>query len=112
MDYFNEIWTYPTSDLEKIYHSMNLTKETSSEINKCCLTMFGGSILEKYISGLIKTNFEQKAAFLTEEVDLWYHGGIEDMSTHVSWKWQHLQSILTHLHPNLTNTSKETIDMK
>ena len=49
--------------------------------------MFGGSILEKYFTSLVHLGFDERATFLTEELDLWYHGGIEDMATNVAWKW-------------------------
>lgn len=56
--------------------------------------MFGGSILEKYFTSLVQLGFDERATFLTEELDLWYHGGIEDMATNVAWKWTQLTQIL------------------
>jgi hypothetical protein len=52
--------------------------------------MYLGSILEKYFSSMITFHYDTHAAFLTEELDLWYHGGIEDMGTNVAWKWEQL----------------------
>jgi hypothetical protein len=62
---------------------MNLTKVSAGEITACCTTMFGGVILEKYISNMVHTTFEKKASFLTEDLDLWYHGGLEDIASTV-----------------------------
>ena len=49
--------------------------------------MFGGSVIEKYFTSIVRTAFDANAAFLTEELDLWYNGGLEDMGTNVAWKW-------------------------
>ncbi|TNV85120.1 hypothetical protein FGO68_gene1907 [Halteria grandinella] len=94
LQFINETWKYPTKDLVKIYHSMNLTKVTEGQINTCNGILFGGSILEKYLSGAIRTGFEKKASFLTEELDLWYHGGIEDLGQSVQQKWNYLVAMI------------------
>jgi hypothetical protein len=52
--------------------------------------MYLGSILEKHFSSLITFHFDTHASFLTDELDLWYHGGLEDMGTNVAWKWEQL----------------------
>lgn len=83
LKFINETWRYPTNDLVKVYHSMNLTNVTAKQINLCNGILFGGSILEKLFSGMLRTNFDEKASFLTEELDLWYHGGIDDIGMSV-----------------------------
>jgi FG-GAP repeat len=39
---------------------------------------------------MITFHWDTHASFLTDELDLWYHGGLEDMGTNVAWKWQQL----------------------
>ena len=56
--------------------------------------MFGGSVLEKFFTGLVRFRFDMHAPFLTEELDLWYHGGIEDMASNVAWKWNQLTKMV------------------
>lgn len=53
----------------------------------CTLTMYAGSILERHLANMIVFYYDTHASFLTEELDLWYHGGLEDMGTNVAWKW-------------------------
>jgi hypothetical protein len=55
--------------------------------------MYIGSILTHYYANLITFHFDTHAAFLSEELDLWYHGGLEDMGTQVAWKWAQLSRI-------------------
>ena len=59
------------------------------------MTMFGGSVLERYFTGIVTEVFDSHSSFLTDELDLWYHGGIEDIATHVAWKWSHLSTLLS-----------------
>jgi hypothetical protein len=90
MAWHNQTWTIPVTDLSEIYKTMNLTEESAQKITECTFTMYMGSILEHHFSSLITFHFDTHAAFLTEELDLWYHGGLEDMGTNVAWKWQQL----------------------
>jgi hypothetical protein len=89
----NETWSIPTGDLEQIYKTMNLPDESSEKIAECTLVMYIGSILTHYYANLITFHFDTHAAFLSEELDLWYHGGLEDMGTQVAWKWAQLSRI-------------------
>lgn len=74
---------------------MNITEGTSEvELDACCMAMYGGSILDKYISGVATEVLDKHASFLTDELDMWYHGGIEDGSTHVQWKWNTVAALL------------------
>ena len=72
---------------------MNLTEESAEKLTQCTLTMYLGSILEHHFSSLITFHFDTHASFLTDELDLWYHGGIEDMGTNVAWKWEQLTNM-------------------
>jgi hypothetical protein len=88
VDWMSETWTFPTKDLEQIYRKMNITSGISElEILSCSMTMFGGSILEKYFAEKMTEYYTKDKSFLTDQLDLWYHGGLEDMATHVGWKW-------------------------
>ena len=51
------------------------------------MTMFTWYVLEKNFGHLLNPNLDKRAAFLTEDFDQWYHGGLEDMGTHIAWKW-------------------------
>jgi len=88
MAWHNETWSIPTNDLEKIYKTMNLPNESSTKIAECTLVMYIGSILERHYANMITFHYDTHAAFLTEELDLWYHGGLDDMGTNVAWKWE------------------------
>lgn len=73
-------WRIPTEDLSKIYAGMGYANETAEKIEKCTTIMFVGSILERYFSDMITFKYENHTAFLTEELDLWFHGGLSDMA--------------------------------
>ena len=36
---------------------------------------------------MIFENYGKHSAFLAEEVDLWFIGGIDDMAINTQWKW-------------------------
>jgi hypothetical protein len=104
MAWHNETWTIPTDDLELIYKSMNLPNETSQKIFECTLTMYLGSILQRHFAALITFHYDNHASFLTEELDLWYHGGLEDMGTNVAWKWEQLTEMFKSANETASNS--------
>ena len=86
LDWLDTIWRVPTSDLSQIYQRMGLNI-SEWEIGGCMAVMFIGAIAEKVGAGLIFENYGKHAAFLAEEVDLWFMGGIDDMAINTQWKW-------------------------
>ena len=94
LGFLNETWTIPTKDLSKIYESMGMPNETSNKIQRCTMLMYAGSLLERHFANLITFYYDSHAAFLAEDLDLWYHGGLEDMGTNVAWKWTKLAKLL------------------
>ena len=87
-------WKVPTKDLAKIYESMNLKNETSLKITGCTSIMYIGSVLEQYFTSYVTSKYDQHTAFLTEDLDFWFHGGLEDMASNVAWKWTELTNLL------------------
>ncbi len=106
MAWYNETWTIPTSDLQEIYKTMNLPDESSTKIAECTFVMYIGAILEAHYANMIAFHFDTHAAFLTEELDLWYHGGLEDMGTNVAWKWAQLSKMFARPSEPTTNATK------
>ena len=83
----SEFWSIPTEDLSKIYATMNLTNETSAKIEKCTTLMYVGALLEHRFGDIATLYYANHTAFLTEELDLWFHGGLSDMGSQVQLKW-------------------------
>ena len=86
LDWLNTIWRVPTSDLSKIYQRIDLNI-SELEIGACMAVMYTGAVAEKVGSGLIFENYGKHTAFLAEEIDLWFMGGIDDMAINTQWKW-------------------------
>lgn len=86
LDYLDKVWRVPTYDLSQIYQRMGLNI-SEWEIGGCMAIMFIGAMAERLGSGLILEYFGKHAAFLAEEVDLWFMGGIDDMAINTQWKW-------------------------
>lgn len=76
-------WKVPTEHLSKIYSNMGYPNETAEKIKECTTVMYIGSFLEKNFADMITFYFENHTAFLTEELDLWYHGGLSDIANNV-----------------------------
>jgi hypothetical protein len=66
---------------------MGYVNETASKIEDCMSMMYIGNVLERHFSNAITFYFANHTSYLTEEVDLWYHGGLSDMADNVQWKW-------------------------
>lgn len=60
----------------------------------CVGVMYIGQILERHLANMITFHFDTHTSFLTEDLDLWYQGGLEDMGTNVAWKWERISQIL------------------
>jgi hypothetical protein len=102
LDWANQTMTFPIADLSRIYKAMNITDGTGeTELEACCMSMFGISVLDKYLSGVATEMLDKHASFLTDEVDWWYHSGIEDGSAHVQWKWNTVSYLLSQPPENL-----------
>ena len=84
----SQSWDIPADDLSQIYASMGLPYESASKISSCTATLYMGALMENVLLGFFTLYYEQHTAFLTEDLDLWFHGGIEDMAGNVKWKWE------------------------
>jgi hypothetical protein len=73
---------------------MGYPDETASKITDCMSIMYIGNLLEKRFAAAFTFYYANHTAFLTEELDTWYHGGISDMANQVEWKWEQLVKIL------------------
>ena len=90
LDWFNTIWHVPTSDLSKVYTSINFNA-SALEIGACMTLMYTGAVLEKLAAGTVAYWYYDKySAFLSEEIDLWYAGGLDDMAVNIQWKWNRI----------------------
>lgn len=68
--------------------------------------MYSAYALEKILIDWIPMDFDARASFLTEEPDLWYNGGFEDMGTQVAWKMEYITKMLAEY--GQTPTLKDT----
>ena len=90
LDWFNTIWHVPTADLSKVYTSINFNA-SALEIGACMTLMYTGAVLEKLAAGTIAYWYYDKySAFLSEEIDLWFAGGLDDMAVNIQWKWNRI----------------------
>ena len=93
LDYIKEIWNVPSKFLHEVYNKVNMSI-SSIEIADCMATMFVGAQLEKLAGGVAFENYGKHAAFLSEELDLWFVGGIDDMASNVMFKWNTIINLL------------------
>lgn len=76
LDYLKELWTIPAEDISKVYKKLNIETSTPEKIEQCSTIMYIGHILEKYYSGILTPYIETHTAFMSEELDLWFQGGL------------------------------------
>jgi len=84
LKWINNIWRIPIKDLHEIYKSISVLSDEKT-MALCSLMMYVGMKLEPIASLYLLSEDEKNAAFLSEELDLWYHGGLDDMASHVEW---------------------------
>lgn len=75
-DFLLEAWSIPYYDLSKIYEKINITTSTPAKIEYCTNIMYIGSVLTKHFSGILSITAEAHTAFMSEELDLWFQGGL------------------------------------
>jgi len=91
--WLKETWRVPIKDLNEIYDSMSVDSNRAS-MTECAIMMYLGVRFEPIAAYFLLLQDERNAAFLTEELDLWFHGGLDDMAANVAWQWENLIKLL------------------
>ena len=89
----NQKWRVPIKDLQEMYESISVPSDTTT-MTQCAIIMYLGVKLEPIASFYLLSEDEKNAAFLSEELDLWYHGGLDDLAANVEWQWKNLISLI------------------
>lgn len=83
-------WKVPSKALEEVYKNIGI-KAPWYEIDGCVFLMYLGNIFDKIISyEYFQIKFNKHEAFLVEELDQWFTGGVQDMATNSMWKWLYM----------------------
>ena len=93
LGFLKHTWSLPVTDMANIYANMGLSI-TSAEIVACNTIFFVGSILEEFFGSYLTFVLDLHSAFLTEDLDGWYNGGIEDMVANVMLRWDELATTI------------------
>jgi len=101
---YQETWMVPTFHLEKIYKLINLDVP-SSLLGDCMLAMYAVAKVDSALGGLALSLFNDRSPFLTEELDQFYAGGLDDMAASVMWKWNALIKVLEDSKLTSSNTN-------
>lgn len=91
--WINKIWKIPIKDLQEIYNELSIKSDRTS-MTQCAIMMYLGVRLEPVAAYYLLMKNERNAAFLSEELDLWYHGGIDDLAANVAWQWKNLIGLI------------------
>jgi glycosylphosphatidylinositol phospholipase D len=100
--WFSDYWTAPIDDLDNIYTKIGVPSSRTI-MTECVLMMFIGARLEALVSIVELTKSEKTAAFLSDDLDLWFHGGLDDMSMGVVWQWENLMNLIEKENPQKMN---------
>lgn len=93
LHHFSDYWTYPINDLVEIYKISKLDVPKMPMI-KCGMKMFLGYKLEWVVALVALNHFEKDAHFLTDDLDLFFSGGIDDMAVGTAFKWDKLIDVI------------------
>jgi glycosylphosphatidylinositol phospholipase D len=104
LSWMSQSWSIPVDDLYNIYKSIDL-EVPKNRLWACPEIMYTGTIFERLGGGADLFDSEIHAAFLTEDLDLYFSGGIDDMAINVQWQWENtIKSIENNTEPIHNNT--------
>ncbi len=87
MRYISDLgdWYVPANDLYNIYLDMyGEVRINKSEIIECSTVMFLGRLGEQLAISLLYGNYYDKSTFLTDRLNDYFLGGVDDMATVIS----------------------------
>lgn len=99
LKWFSKNWDVPLSELSDLYETLDMPVP-KEKIESCMLMMFLAAKMEGYASLFELAKDEMTGSFLTDEIDLWFHGGVDDMAVHVAWQWQNIINMLESSDPS------------
>jgi glycosylphosphatidylinositol phospholipase D len=89
----SSFWSIPVNDMYAMYSSLGLNIPAGT-LENCTTVFYLVTHVEWVVAWYMLRENEMYAPFLTEELDLFYHGGIDDMAINTIWKWENLLEIL------------------
>lgn len=90
----SQLWSIPLDDIIELYNKIGEKIPSKNKMIFCLLKMFLGAKLEKIGSIIMLSQNEKLAQFLTESLELYFHGGLDDMAAHVIWTWENVIKII------------------
>lgn len=78
---YETAWAFPTYDIGQVYLMMGVNGQSQFLMDVCTKSMYTGFVLEKIFIDYLPLDYNSRASFLSEEPDLWFNGGLEDMAT-------------------------------
>ena len=97
-------WSIPVLDLYNIYQKIGMNVPIT-RLWACPEIMYVGSIFERIGSELALFIDEYHSAFLTQDIDLYFAGGLDDMALNVQWQWRNLINLLEGKNSSLRNNT-------
>jgi glycosylphosphatidylinositol phospholipase D len=89
----DDIWKIPTQDILNIY-KMSGHDIPAVELEGCVELLYLASEFEWIISSMNLKKNEINASFLTDDLDMFYNGGLDDMTIGTIWKWENIIDML------------------
>jgi glycosylphosphatidylinositol phospholipase D len=86
-------WSIPVDDLYTMYSSLGY-HIPDGIIEECTTVFYLATHVEWVVAWYMLRENEIYAPFLTEELDLFFHGGLDDMAINTIWKWENLLELL------------------
>lgn len=90
----SQLWSIPLDDIIELYVKIGEKIPAKNKMIFCLLKMFLGAKLEKIGSIIMLSQNEKLAQFLTESLELYFHGGLDDMAAHTVWTWENVIKII------------------
>eukprot|EP00743_Colponemidia_sp_Colp-15_P001591 GILK01001737.1.p1 GENE.GILK01001737.1~~GILK01001737.1.p1 ORF type:complete len:905 (-),score=147.51 GILK01001737.1:91-2769(-) len=102
LDYITPRWFLPTRDLVEIYKRIGYNV-TSNQLSSCMMIFYSATHAEKHGGGgLGYPKWGRHAPFLSEELNDWFSGGVDDMAINVLWK---LRAVIDLIEGKSSNSS-------
>lgn len=91
---YTSFWHIPVDDIVNVY------KENGYDVNKYALRgvmilIYLASYLEKEFGWFVWEKYERNSSFIAENLDTYYHGGLDDMAIHTAYEWLNVINLIS-----------------
>ena len=83
---YSIVWYIPVNDICNVYQKEGYTVNKYA-LRGIMILIYLASYLEKEFGWFVWKGYEKNSSFIAENLDSYYHGGLDDMAIHTTYEW-------------------------